>query len=276
MTLSLDVKAAKIVLPVVGVICFVVVLVMVSNLRGSTDTRGFALTDDSKTITEKENFAPVVQNIPSPVAYVDQLYLYSMDISDPDTQKSNISATLLLGPQWLVFNQFVLSGTPGAADITGEAAQKLLFRLPMAKTLLKKFIIWSSKQMSKYLYYLLGLVLLITFVLGALFLRDVYENKQLTELAACTPYNIEFSEQTSASIVVSWTTKSNCTGLVKYGEQRDNIVFVASEVGDSSAKTDHSVNVDNLKAGVEYYLLIISDGKEYGSNGSPVTVSGKD
>lgn len=130
--------------------------------------------------------------------------------------------------------------------------------------------------MSKYLYYLLGLVLLITFVLGALFLRDVYENKQLTELAACTPYNIEFSEQTSASIVVSWTTKSNCTGLVKYGEQRDNIVFVASEVGDSSAKTDHSVNVDNLKAGVEYYLLIISDGKEYGSNGSPVTVSGKD
>lgn len=138
MTLSLDVKAAKIVLPVVGVICFVVVLVMVSNLRGSTDTRGFALTDDSKTITEKENFAPVVQNIPSPVAYVDQLYLYSMDISDPDTQKSNISATLLLGPQWLVFNQFVLSGTPGAADITGEAGSKVVVQVTDGKNTIEK------------------------------------------------------------------------------------------------------------------------------------------
>lgn len=134
------------------------------------------------------------------------------------------------------------------------------------------FLSW---QMSKSLYYINALLLIITVALFALFVRDISASEEFASLQECEPYNVNIDDIVTDGFTISWMTKGNCTGTVKYGEERDNISFIVTETGDSSAKKVHKITIDSLEYSTQYYLLVVSNQVDYGIDNSPLMIKTK-
>jgi hypothetical protein len=125
-------------------------------------------------------------------------------------------------------------------------------------------------------FYLLTLLMVLAMVgLSVLFLSDLARTTQAVNLEECTPYNISFTNITAVAFTVNWQTKGNCTGVVKYGDERDNLAFIATQKGDASAKSTHSVVVDGLRYSTQYYLYVVSNQQDYGLDNTVLIVKTK-
>jgi|GEM_PF-600028 len=120
---------------------------------------------------------------------------------------------------------------------------------------------------------LVGVLLIFTVFLSLFYYRDVLGVEDSTAGYLCEPLDVRLTDVDTTSFRVQWSTSAECLGLVKYGTSIDTINFMALDEGGHKSKQNHSVKIDDLQPGKTYYLVIHSDGKDYGSQGSPMVVS---
>ncbi len=130
--------------------------------------------------------------------------------------------------------------------------------------------------MSKKVKLLLLILILILAPFIYFWIRDVDQLNRVEEQGKCTPFNVEHSAE-RFSIFLKWETDEDCVGYAKYsllasGDSWINVLngeeFVLSK--------EHSVEINDLKPGTDYYISIISNGEMYGENDSPLMIRTKD
>jgi len=97
-------------------------------------------------------------------------------------------------------------------------------------------------------------------------------NKAYEELGTCVPFNIEFTDVGATTATFKWNTKETCHGFVQYGNNRAELSLMAIEDSQIKGVGFHSVTLRNLKPRTIYYFTIVSNEREYGLNGLPVSV----
>ncbi|KUK77068.1 MAG: transmembrane(s)protein [candidate division WS6 bacterium 34_10] len=91
-------------------------------------------------------------------------------------------------------------------------------------------------------------------------------------VSGCVPYNVSISRGGEYQAVIEWSTEEDCLSYVMYGDDRNNLEYIAIDHQKISAKT-HRVVIDKLLPSQIYYLLIYSGKNSYGNNGLPLSFS---
>ncbi len=125
-----------------------------------------------------------------------------------------------------------------------------------------------------FLVAIFSLLILSSFLLF-LYRRDVLLENDEVFVDECTPVNLQIKDVLSTSFIVEWETAEECLGVVKYGESVDSVNLLAIDNENNFARKTHSIRVENLKSSSIYYIVVFSDGVEYGVEGTPVIVNTK-
>ena len=120
---------------------------------------------------------------------------------------------------------------------------------------------------------IVGILLILTVFLSLFYYRDVLGVEDSVGQYSCEPLDVEIVDVEATSLRVKWHTSQECLGLVKYGSNMETINFMALDEEGHKSKREHLVKIDNLKPSMTYYLVIHSDGKDYGAQSGPVVVS---
>jgi hypothetical protein len=91
-------------------------------------------------------------------------------------------------------------------------------------------------------------------------------------VSGCVPYNVEISKEGEYEAAVKWNTTEECLGYVSYGNDRNKLDFIAVNNDDLSSK-QHRVVIDKLLPSQNYFFVINSGNKSYGSKGVPLSFS---
>ncbi len=106
--------------------------------------------------------------------------------------------------------------------------------------------------------------------------RDVLNTESSNgDIGGCAPFSLQVKNVSARGFVVEWETMDDCLGFVKYGDSIDSINLIAFDENGDIAVKEHSVKLTDLKASSIYYVMIISEGTEYGVEGTPIIVSTK-
>ncbi len=125
---------------------------------------------------------------------------------------------------------------------------------------------------------LLIIIVVLLILSGTLFFfyyRDILDEQDGVLHGSCVPLNLQVQDVSSNSFVVEWQTSDKCLGFVKYGDTIDSINYIAINENNDVATKGHSVSVKDLKPSNVYYLVVSSDGAEYGLEGAPIVVNTK-
>ena len=108
------------------------------------------------------------------------------------------------------------------------------------------------------------------------YIRDVVrDTEEESVLGDCVPVNLQIKDILSTNFSVSWETSNECIGLVKYGDSVDSMDYLAVDESNNVAKTKHLIQLKDLKPSSIYYLVVFSEGVEYGIEGTPAIVNTK-
>lgn len=121
----------------------------------------------------------------------------------------------------------------------------------------------------------IAVLLVLSGVLYFFYNRDVLSNRDVGVFEGCVPINLQIQEVSSDSFTVEWGTSEKCLGLVKYGDSIDSIEYFAINEEKRVATKEHFVTVKNLKPSSIYYVVVFSEGVEYGLDGAPIIVNTK-
>lgn len=91
-------------------------------------------------------------------------------------------------------------------------------------------------------------------------------------VSGCVPYNVSISKGEEFQAVVEWYTVDECLGYVMYGDNRVNLDFISINREELSSR-NHRVLIENLLPSQNYFFLINSGGKSYGTKGIPLSFS---
>jgi hypothetical protein len=91
-------------------------------------------------------------------------------------------------------------------------------------------------------------------------------------VSGCVPYNVSISRRGEYQAVIEWSTEEVCLSYVMYGDDRNNLEYIAIDHQEISAKK-HRVVIDKLLPSQIYYLLIYSGKNSYGNKGLPLSFS---
>lgn len=91
-------------------------------------------------------------------------------------------------------------------------------------------------------------------------------------VSGCVPYNVSISRGGEYHAVIEWSTEEVCLSYVMYGDDRNNLEYIAIDHQEISAKK-HRVVIDKLLPSQIYYLLIYSGKNSYGNKGLPLSFS---
>ena len=122
--------------------------------------------------------------------------------------------------------------------------------------------------------FILSLIAVLLVVLGTLYFfyyRDVLSDEPILSYT-CEPLNFTVLDVTATSFVIEWDTVDECLGLVKYGTSVDAIGLIALNESKNVSKS-HRVKLENLQPASTYYVVIFSGDSDYGSEGSPITIT---
>ena len=121
----------------------------------------------------------------------------------------------------------------------------------------------------------IAVLLVLSGVLYFFYSRDVLSNRDEGVFENCVPINLQIQNVSSDSFTVEWSTSEKCLGLVKYGDSIDSIEYFAINEEERVATKEHFVTVRNLNPSSVYYVVVFSEGVEYGLEGTPVIVNTK-
>ena len=122
---------------------------------------------------------------------------------------------------------------------------------------------------------IIAVLLILSGTLLFFYNRDVLQEKGDESKNNCIPLNLQIRDITRTGAVVEWETAFECLGLVKYGDSVDAMDYIAIDEDNNFARKNHSIMVKNLKPASIYYLVVFSNGVEYGLEGSPVVINTK-
>ncbi|MFH1547490.1 MAG: fibronectin type III domain-containing protein [bacterium] len=133
--------------------------------------------------------------------------------------------------------------------------------------------------MSKYIPWIVGGIVVVSVCITAyLLFRPVGEedtqgeNTNTEELETITPNNMQTSNVSSSSFTVTWETKENSAGFVKYGNTSNSLSLIAQDVNGTKPRTSHKVVVSGLSAGRKYYFFVMSENVAFGKEGRALEV----
>lgn len=131
--------------------------------------------------------------------------------------------------------------------------------------------------MVKKIFIILGMISFLITVLSSviLFVREVNSIDLVGYIKKdCVPYNVFVEKGNSEhSVRISWLTKGKCVGFILYGSSSNTLDLVAVDLVNKAKSTKHEVLLENILSSENYYFLINSGDKSYGSNGSPIIFS---
>ena len=110
----------------------------------------------------------------------------------------------------------------------------------------------------------LGIVTIFSFKVKGSNDRDI--------VTGCVPYNVVINREGDYKAVINWSTEDDCLGYVSYGDDRDNLDFIALDTENLSSK-NHSIVIDKLLPSQIYFFLINSGENTYGNKGLPLSFS---
>lgn len=122
---------------------------------------------------------------------------------------------------------------------------------------------------------IIAVLLVISGTLLFFYNRDVLGVKDEVFFDDCSPINLRITDVTSTSFRTEWATSEDCLGLVKYGESIDSIDYIARDEEKNIMGKNHSVKINNLKPAGVYYVVVVSEGTEYGIDSAPIVVNTK-
>jgi len=88
----------------------------------------------------------------------------------------------------------------------------------------------------------------------------------------CIPYNVVIRRESEYKAVIDWSTEDDCLGYITYGDDRDNLDFIALDTDGLSSK-NHIIFIDKLLPSQTYFFLIHSGENSYGNKGLPLSFS---
>lgn len=97
-------------------------------------------------------------------------------------------------------------------------------------------------------------------------------NAKLKEVGDCTPNNFK-REKESSDYFLTWNTKGECTGYVRYGSSDTSFPYVALDQQGVVKLKEHKVKVSGVDKGSKYYFVIVSDDKNYGNGSLPIPIT---
>ena len=133
--------------------------------------------------------------------------------------------------------------------------------------------------MGKFYIYILTLLLVLVFLSGGLFYRDIVqgvnvETQTVDATNPCTPKGMEVIDIAQAKFTIKWETVSECSGYVVWGTAIDEANRMAISEDGLAKTTRHEVVVENLSPDSSYFLYIVSGDKIYGDkSGMAISVS---
>jgi hypothetical protein len=129
--------------------------------------------------------------------------------------------------------------------------------------------------MNNFFVVLITTLLVLSGFLLFFYIRDVLNADQDGLVGDCVPLNLNIANVTATGIVVEWETSKDCLGMVRYGDSVDAMNMVAVNREKSLAAKKHAVEVGSLNPSSIYYVVVFSDGVEYGIEGVPAVVHTK-
>ncbi len=127
--------------------------------------------------------------------------------------------------------------------------------------------------MNNFFLVIIAVLVLLSSTLFLFYYRDILNEQDGALHGSCVPINLQVQDVSSNSFVVEWQTRDKCLGFVRYGNAIDSINYIAINESNEVATKKHSISVENLKPSNVYYLVVSSDGVEYGLEGAPIVVN---
>lgn len=133
----------------------------------------------------------------------------------------------------------------------------------------------SPITLNKKIPAILAVVILLVGVVVGLALVAQQQGFSLKAGPTSTPRQVRVTNITDTSFTVSWTTDTNVSGYVKYGQdgKTDQTLSDSRDQisGSTGQYTTHYVVIRNLTANTNYTFLVGSGSQTYDNNGSPYT-----
>ena len=127
--------------------------------------------------------------------------------------------------------------------------------------------------MNNFFLVFIAVLLIVSGTLLFFYNRDILSEEESLLLEDCVPMNLKVKDVSSTSFSVEWQTSNKCLGLVKYGDSIDAINYIGINEENYIAKTEHLIEVENLKPSSVYYFVVSSESTEYGLEGAPIVVN---
>jgi hypothetical protein len=124
------------------------------------------------------------------------------------------------------------------------------------------------RKKSKIPTILVVFILLIGVFAGVFFLNT----KQVFKIGAsgsAQPKDVKISNISDNSATVSWTTDSQTSGFLVWGESEGALSKVGQENANDEKLITHSISLSGLKPGTDYFFKINSQGNSFDNNGVP-------
>lgn len=123
---------------------------------------------------------------------------------------------------------------------------------------------------------IIGIVLVLIFVIGFIFLFEQFIPKITKASLSIEPASVAVSNITETSFTLTWTTAELTTGLLTVSNPKQKTVSAYDQrdaTGTIGKYTTHSVTAINLSPQTSYTIAIHSNGKKFQGGSLPQTVS---
>lgn len=103
----------------------------------------------------------------------------------------------------------------------------------------------------------------------AIYQLIVLPASNVKDISGCVPMKFK-KEERETGYYLTWTTKDECTGYVRYGTSQNSYPYLALDEQGVVKMKNHSVKLNGIVKNDKYYFVIISDEKSYGLEDSSI------
>lgn len=114
---------------------------------------------------------------------------------------------------------------------------------------------------------ILAIVILIVGTFAGVFYLNSKQIFRIGASASNQPKDVRISNVSDNSATISWTTDSQTTDFLSWGETESSISKIEQETPDNQKLSTHSVALSGLKANTDYFFKINSEGVDFDNNG---------
>jgi hypothetical protein len=115
-------------------------------------------------------------------------------------------------------------------------------------------------------------VVLVVISISTIFVFKARGSNERELAEGCVPYNVSVQRGGEYEAIVEWMTEDECLGYISYGDNRNNLDFIAVDT-ESLSSNYHRIEIDKLLPSQNYFFVIRSGDKTYGNRGVALSFS---